>query len=339
MEFSTWTDAQLAGQRLMAGFDGTHMDAALEHLITGLRVGGLILFRRNITSPEQVAGLCRAAQACARGSGLPPLFIAIDQEGGQVARLGPPFTQFAGNPAMRDEADAARFAEITATELTAVGINMNLAPVVDVAPEGMDSIMAGRAFGSDPHAVARLGGTVIDGLQSRRIMAVAKHFPGIGRTTLDSHRDRPVLDADLAALEAFDLVPFRAAIDRRWPGSCSSHILYSRLDPEWPASLSVRIARDLLRRRLGFKGIVITDDLEMGAIDPALRIRQPPSARCSEGGHRHVVLICRSVEKLETAYTLMARKIGESVKRREQAETAAARIMTLKSMYLAKEND
>ena len=218
MEFSTWTDAQLAGQRLMAGFDGTHMDAALEHLITGLRVGGLILFRRNIASPEQVAGLCRAAQACARGSGLPPLFIAIDQEGGQVARLGPPFTQFAGNPAMRDEADAARFAEITATELTAVGINMNLAPVVDVAPEGMDSIMAGRAFGSDPHAVARLGGTVIDGLQSRRIMAVAKHFPGIGRTTLDSHRDRPVLDADLAALEAFDLVPFRAAVDRAVAG-------------------------------------------------------------------------------------------------------------------------
>jgi len=337
MEFSTWTDAQLAGQRLMAGFDGTHMDAALEHLISGLRVGGLILFRRNITSPEQVAELCRAAQACACGSGLPPLFIAIDQEGGQVARLGPPFTQFAGNPAMRGEADAARFAEITATELAAVGINMNLAPVVDVAPEGIDSIMAGRTFSSDPHAVAQLGGTVIDGLQSRRIMAVAKHFPGIGRTTLDSHHDRPLLDAGLAALEAFDLVPFRAAIEKQVAGVMLSHILYSRLDPEWPASLSVRIARDLLRRRLGFKGIVITDDLEMGAIIRhygfTAAIRQVLRADID------TALICRSVEKLETAYTLMARKIGESVKRREQAETAAARIMTLKSMYIAKEND
>jgi len=332
MEFSTWTDEQLAGQRLMAGFDGTHMDQALEHLIAGLRVGGLILFKRNIASPEQIAGLCRAAQACARGSGLPPLFIAIDQEGGQVARLGPPFTQFAGNPAMRDAADAARFAEITATELAAVGINMNLAPVVDVAPEGIDSIMAGRAFGSDPHTVARLGGTVIDELQSRRIMAVAKHFPGIGRTTLDSHRDRPVMDTDLAALEAFDLVPFRAAVERTVAGIMLSHILYTRLDHKWPASLSPRIARDLLRKRLGFNGIVMTDDLEMGAVERHYgfdaAVRQVLKADID------VVLICRSREKLDHAFGVMVGTIGKSETLRRRAEASAARIMALKTLYL-----
>jgi beta-N-acetylhexosaminidase len=320
MEFSTWTDEQLAGQRLMAGFDGTDMDAALEHLIAGLRVGGLILFKRNIASPEQIAGLCRAAQACARGSSLPPLFIAIDQEGGQVARLGPPFTQFAGNPAMRDEADAARFAEITATELAAVGINMNLAPVVDVAPEGIDSIMAGRAFGYDPHAVAR------------RIMAVAKHFPGIGRTTLDSHRDRPVLDVDLTALEAFDLVPFRAAVDRAVAGIMLAHILYTGLDPKWPASLSPRIARDLLRKRMGFKGIVMTDDLEMGAIERHygfdVTMRQVLKADID------VVLICHSREKLDRAFGVMVGKIGKSETIRRAAEASAARIMALKTHYL-----
>jgi beta-N-acetylhexosaminidase len=209
---------------------------------------------------------------------------------------------------------------------------MNLAPVVDVAPQGIDSIMAGRAFGSDPRGVARLGGTVIDGLQSRRILAVAKHFPGIGRTTLDSHRDRPVLDADLAALEAFDLVPFRAAVDRAVAGIMLAHILYTRLDPKWPASLSPRIARDLLRKRLGFKGIVMTDDLEMGAIERHYgfdaAVRQVLKADID------IVLICRSREKLEHAFALMVGKIGRSETLRRRAEASAGRSMALKTHYL-----
>ena len=332
MDVQSWSEEKLAGQRLMAGFEGTRLSAGLEHLIADIKVGGLILFKRNAQSPPQLAELCSSSQRCARDCGQPPLFIAIDQEGGPVARLGPPFTQFPGNPPITNKAEATRFAEITAAELASVGINMDLAPVLDVVPDGFDSIMVKRAFGSNPDEVGRLGETVIEGLQSRGIMAVAKHFPGIGRTTLDSHLDLPVLDADLPSLEGYDIIPFRAAIEKQVAGVMLSHILYSRLDPEWPASLSVRIARGLLRRRLGFKGLVITDDLEMGAIIRhygfTSAIRQVLRADID------TALICHSAEKVETAHALMTRKIGESVKRREQAEAAAARIMTLKSTYL-----
>jgi beta-N-acetylhexosaminidase len=332
MDFKSWPAEQLAGQRLMAGFEGKHLDRPLRGLIADLKLGGLILFKRNVESPRQLAGLCGAVQRYARDCGLPPLFIAIDQEGGPVARLGPPFTQFPGNPAIRAAADAERFARITAFELAWVGINMNLAPVLDAAPEGFESIMARRAFGSDPRQVARLGQAVIAGLQAGGIMAVAKHFPGIGRTRLDSHFDLPRLDADRSSLEAYDLIPFQAAIGEPVAGIMLSHILYPRLDPQWPASLSPVIAHDLLRQRMGFAGLILTDDLEMGAIarhfgfDAA--IRQVLRAQID------VVLICRSEKKLRRAHAVMARKVGTSEKRRAAAEAASARILAMKSHYL-----
>jgi beta-N-acetylhexosaminidase len=332
MDFSAWPEDKLAGQRLMAGFEGKRLDRDLQGLIADLRVGGLILFKRNVESPQQLADLCRSAQDWARECGLPPLFVAIDQEGGQVARLGPPFTQFPGNPAMRDAPHATRFARITAAELAAVGINMNLAPVLDAVPRGSDSIMAQRAFGADAQWVARLGAAVIAELQTRGVMAVAKHFPGIGRTRLDSHIDLPFLDADLGSLQDYDLIPFRAAIQQQVAAVMLSHTLYRQLDPQWPASLSKSIARDLLRKRMGFKGVVLTDDLEMGAITRHYglnaAIRQVLRADID------VALICRSAEKLRQAHALMVRKIGQSEERRSRAEAAAGRIMALKALYL-----
>ena len=259
----------MAGQRLMVGFDGTVFSDDLKFLIGTLQVGGLILFSRNLTSPEQIRQLCRDCQACADRFGLPPLFIAIDQEGGQVARLKPPFTQFAGNPAMKHPEDAVYFARVTAMELKHLGVNMNMAPVLDVAPDGVDSIMAGRAFGSDPGWVASMGMTVIDHLQQRGIMAVAKHFPGIGRTVLDSHLALPDLDVDAKALTGFDLIPFQSAIQGNVAGIMLSHIRYTGIDPVWPASLSPAITADLLRRKMAYDGVVMTDDLDMGAIKPS----------------------------------------------------------------------
>jgi beta-N-acetylhexosaminidase len=192
--------------------------------------------------------------------------------------------------------------------------------------------MAKRAFGSDPERVAQLGALVIEGLQSRRIMAVAKHFPGIGRTTLDSHLDLPVLDADLPSLERFDFIPFRTAIEKQVAGVMLSHIFYTGLDPEWPASLSPRIARGLLRKRLGFNGIVLTDDLEMGAVtrhcDFKTAVRQALRADVD------TVLICRSAEKLEAAHRRMTRKIGESEALRRRGEQSVGRIMALKAAFL-----
>jgi len=265
MEADTFTIEQLAGQRLMLGFDGTTLNADLKNLITTFKVGGLILFTRNIESPDQLRRLCSDVQDYAADCGQPPLFIAIDQEGGQVARLKAPFTEFPETPPLNSSAAADSFARITAAELKEMGINMNMAPVMDVNDPQVDSIMVKRAFSHDPDLVSEIGVAVINGLQVHQVMAVAKHFPGIGRTTLDSHLDQPVLEAGPEKL-ATDLIPFSAAIANQVAGIMLSHIVYKALDPDLPASLSARIAHDLLRSRMGYECLVLTDDLDMGAI-------------------------------------------------------------------------
>jgi beta-N-acetylhexosaminidase len=332
MDISAWSAEKLAGQRLMAGFEGLRLNAAVKRLIADRKVGGLILFKRNVETPAQLIELTHSAQAFARNNGQPPLFIAIDQEGGRVARLGPPFTQFPKTPPAANAEEAARFAAVTAHELASIGVNMNLAPVLDVAPEGFASVMAARSFGPDPQHVARLGAVIINGLQSRRILAVAKHFPGIGRTTLDSHLDLPLMDADLTSFERYDFIPFRSAIANAVAGVMLSHIVYRQLDSDWPASLSRRIVRDLLRKRLGFEGITLSDDLEMGAISRCCAfttaIRQTLRADID------MILICHSAEKIRQAHALMTRKLEASEKLRRRGEQSAHRILGLKRAYL-----
>nr|WP_306304163.1 glycoside hydrolase family 3 N-terminal domain-containing protein [Desulfosarcina cetonica] len=251
----TPTIETIAGQRLMVGFDGTGFNDDLQFLIETLKVGGLILFSRNLETPTQIAQLCRDCQAAAARRGLPPLFIGIDQEGGLVARLkAPHFTVFPGNPSMRHVDDAAAFARVTADELHSIGVNMDMAPVLDVAPKEIDSVMVRRAFGSDPAWVARLGRTVIEGLQQRGIMAVGKHFPGIGRTVLDSHLALPDLDIDEKTLAAFDLVPFKAAMAADVAAMMLSHIRFTAIDPLWPASLSPAVLVTCCAANWDFKG-------------------------------------------------------------------------------------
>lgn len=178
---------ETAGQRLMLGFDGIDLNDDLRHLIKDFGAGGLILFKRNIETPDQVKALCDSCRAYAKACGLPPLFIAVDQEGGTVARLREPFTLFKGNPYIETLEDARHFAAVTARELKSIGVNMNFAPVLDVAGDHEDSIMRGRAFKGSPERVAVLGTEVIRTFQKNGILAVAKHFPGIGRTIKDSH--------------------------------------------------------------------------------------------------------------------------------------------------------
>ncbi|WP_231717142.1 glycoside hydrolase family 3 N-terminal domain-containing protein [Desulfosarcina ovata] len=323
----------MAGQRLMVGFDGTAFNADLKYLIENLKVGGLILFSRNLETPEAIAQLCRDCQAAAADHGLPPLLIGIDQEGGLVARLKAPFfTEFAGNPAMRTTADAVDFARVTAGELHAIGVNMDMAPVLDVAPQGIDSIMAERVFGSDPQWVASMGRTVIEQFQQRGIMAVGKHFPGIGRTVLDSHLALPDLDIDLQALTDFDLVPFRAAIAAGVAGMMLSHIRYTGVDPVWPASLSPAVTADLLRRQLGYQGVVMTDDLDMGAIKPAYDIATAIDQVLL--ADVDIALICHKGPDIQTACDRIRKRLTDDARLRTLGQRSLERILTLKRDYL-----
>lgn len=332
MKTATLSTEQQAGQRLMVGFEGTGLNEDLKDLINRLKIGGIILFAENLKSPDQIKELCRSIQDYAKICQQPPLFIAVDQEGGQVARLQEPFTIFPGNPHMKTEEDAVHFAEITAAELNQVGINMNMAPVMDVSPEGSGSIMAERTFGDNPAWVSRLGVRVIEHLQLNNIMAVAKHFPGIGRTTLDSHMDMPVLHDDLSVMEDFDLIPFEAGIQNRVSGVMLSHIFYTKLDPQWPASLSPQIANNLLRKQMGFDGLVLTDDLDMGAIskhyDIHTAIHQILAADID------LTLICHKGPTIEIAFEEILKEMTDSPELKARGIESMERIMEAKRRYL-----
>jgi beta-N-acetylhexosaminidase len=331
MTIDTFSDEQLAGQRLMVGFEGQTFNDDLRELIGNLYVGGLILFAPNIANPDQLQRLCRDCQSFAARCSQPPLIIAVDQEGGPVARLkAPHFTEFAGNPTMRDEDDARAFARITASELSTAGINMDMAPVMDVAPDDRSGIMADRVFGNHPDHVARMGTALIETLQAGGVMAVAKHFPGIGRTILDSHLDLPIFQEDLAAMAPIDLPPFRAAIDHRVAGIMLSHILYEKIDPQWPASLSPVIARDLLRRQMGYQGVTMTDDLDMGAIVHHFDIRTV--TRQVVAAEIDFALICHKGPRIQEGWDEM---LAQTRRAPEPARESVQRILNLKQSYLS----
>lgn len=333
MNISDFSMEQIAGQRLMAGFDGTELTHELMFLIDTLKIGGLILFSGNVKTPGQIKNLCDSAQAYARSCNQPPLIISIDQEGGQVARLKEPFfTRFSGNPDMKSEKDAVIFAQTTAKELLGVGINMNMAPVIDVTPEGIKSIMAGRAFGCDPYWVSKMGVAVIENMQANKLMAVAKHFPGIGRTVPDSHLELPILDAELYDLESFDLIPFYTAIRHNVSGIMLSHILYAKIDEKWPASLSKKIARELLRDHMGYEGIVMTDDLDMGAIKNNYDIKTVIKQILDAG--IDMALICHTGPNIEYSYEEILKNMRDSKEIETEAEKSVRRILLYKEKYL-----
>lgn len=332
MDIAAFSDEQSAGQRLMVGFDGTELNPDLKFLIKNLLVGGIVLFARNLINPDQIKRLCSSIQEYARSCGQPPLFISIDQEGGKVARLKEPFTQFPGNPKMKGPEDAIHFARVTAAELTEIGVNMNLAPVLDVVPQGVASVQANRVFGHDPLWVSELGTVVIDHLQANNIMAVAKHFPGIGRIILDPHDEISDLDIDADAMQTTDLFPFKTAIENNVAGIMLSHICYPKMDAKWPASLSAAIAHDLLRKQMGYHGVIMTDDLDMGAIkkhyDIKTVLRQILSADID------IALICHKGPDIENAFEeiLDAQNRSQSIK--AKGMKSLERIMNLKSKYL-----
>jgi beta-N-acetylhexosaminidase len=257
----------LAGQSLMLSFDGDALSRELADLVARVRPCGVILFARNITGPAQLHQLCGELQALARGLGLPPLLIGIDQEGGVVSRLPAPFVVPPSPEAQAVAgAGAAREAAlITGRQLRAHGVNLNFAPAIDVSVDRDNPVIGIRGFGPDAETVARLGVEALAGYAEAGVIAAAKHFPGHGDTNLDSHLALPVVPHGRARLDAVELLPFRAAIAAGVPAIMAAHVVFSALDAR-PATLSPALLRGLLRAELGFDGLIITDALDMAAI-------------------------------------------------------------------------
>nr|MBP7355585.1 beta-N-acetylhexosaminidase [Longilinea sp.] len=254
------------GQVMIIGFDGTTLTPELKAMITEYHVGGVILFARNVESPEQVARLCNDLQQAATESGHPGLLIAIDQEGGRVARLteAKGFTEFPGAMAIGATGspdNARQVAAAMAAEMRAVGINVDFAPDLDVNNNPQNPVIGVRSYGSEPQQVAAFGTAAIEGLQAGGVLAFGKHFPGHGDTGTDSHVALPQVAHPLERLETVEFVPFEAAIRANVAGIMSAHVTFPAIDatPGTPANVSSKVLTDLLRQEMQFTGLVVTD--------------------------------------------------------------------------------
>jgi len=258
----------LVGQGMLLRPHGTAVTPSLLDAMAQVRPGGVILFADNIVSPSQLHELVGTLQDHARTLGLPPLLVAIDQEGGIVSRLPDPWLTVPSQMAQGatgDPATAKVCAGITGRQLRAMGITVNLAPVLDVNSDPRNPVIGTRAFGDDPALVARFGIAAVEGYREAGVIATAKHFPGHGDTAVDSHIGLPVVRKDRDQLDAVELAPFAAAIAAGVPAIMTSHILFPALDGAQPATISRRILADLLRGEMGFAGVIMTDALEMRA--------------------------------------------------------------------------
>ncbi|MGA3085064.1 MAG: glycoside hydrolase family 3 N-terminal domain-containing protein [Thermodesulfobacteriota bacterium] len=327
---------ELVGQLFMVGFEGTSFNSDLNFFLKKLHIGGVILFKRNIQDPFQLTDLCRDLQEKAMEDSSLPLLISIDQEGGSVARLSPPFTQFESQSVMassEDPEDSIRhFAQTQTRELKLIGINMNLCPVLDVNSRGPEELMASRSYGPDPWQVARLGALCIQEFQQAGIISCAKHFPGIGDTDLDSHQDLPIQLKEKSELEKVELIPFKEAVKILSGAVMISHVRYPAYDRQYPASLSQAIITGLLRQTLGFEGLVMTDDLEMGAIGKHYEIEEALLLAFKAGVD--CLLICHTPEKIEKGYFFLLNKIKKGAISEDLFKKSLMRILTLKQEYL-----
>jgi beta-N-acetylhexosaminidase len=263
---------QKVGQLMSIAFRGNKITPAVEAMIRQRGASGLVLRAENFEDAAALKKLCADLQAIARDAKQPPLLIALDQEGGPVIRVGKGMTILPGEMALAATPDPLAAIEaanaIAAQELTAAGVRWNLAPVADVNDEPRNPIIGNRSFGSDPQRVAQLVARSVAVYKAQKMLPTAKHFPGHGSTTTDSHTGLPEIDADRARLDSVELVPFRAAIAAGVEAIMSAHIVVPALDatPSLPVTLSKKVMTDLLRDELGFRGLIVSDDLEMGAL-------------------------------------------------------------------------
>lgn len=324
----------IIGQCFIVGIPGPRLDDRTRDILTDIRPGGVILFARNYTDLETLRTLCDDLHALDHDN--PPL-VALDHEGGRVHRLRAPFTHFppatrigeTGEPRLAFEVGAA-----LGHELRNVGIDIDFAPVLDVFSNPDNTVIGDRAFGSDPQRVAEFGCALAAGLRSAGVLPCGKHFPGHGATLLDSHDALPCDERPQARLEALDLPPFKAAIAQDVEMLMTSHVVYPAIDPEWPASLSPVVMHDLLRQRLGFRGVIVSDDLEMGAIARTSSLEDASVQALAAGAD--MVLICHSLDRASPARDACERALNDGRLRNTRLREAHDRIRRLKRRFAAR---
>ena len=315
------------GQILIVGFDGTEMSSRLSSLLTRLQPAGVILFARNIKSPGQTWQLMRECQKCVAT----PLFTCVDLEGGTVDRFR---DSLGAAPSAADVFDTGdrklfrRHGEIIGENCRSLGFNVNFAPVLDLAFEASRSVMDSRAVSADPGETISYAREFLAGLRAAKVMGCGKHFPGLGEGKLDSHRELPVIDKSLKRLWTEDLLPYRA-LRGQLPFVMISHVAFPEVTRERiPASLSKVWITDILRKRIGYRKLIVSDDLEMGGVLAAAPIGEAAVEFSRAGGD--LCLICHREDYILQAYDSLVKTAERDSKFARRVAESARRVLSFK---------
>lgn len=318
------------GQMVMIGIQGTKVDDDSLYMLNQYHMGGVILFDRNMESPEQVKQLTSDLQA--QSNEKIPLFIGIDEEGGDVVRMAEKLTPAPSQKeigATGDIEQAKTWAIKTAKSLKDMGINVNFAPVADVGSNDK------RSYSTDANTVIDFVRAATKGYQQENIIYSLKHFPGIGKGKVDSHIDSSSIDVAKEVLMTEDILPFKTIINENKPEDyfiLVSHLKYPALDEEYPASLSSKIMIDLLRNELGYKGIIITDDMEMGAVANHNDFRSIGVNAVKAGAD--IVLVCHEYEHQQEVYLGLLDAVNSGEISQERIDESIKRIIKVKLLHL-----
>lgn len=317
------------GQLMVVGFQSSDPDEHIEKMIKDYHVGGVILFDRNMDSPSQVAELTNQLQDMAYTTGHQiPLTFSVDQEGGSIVRMRKSFSVLPSQQVLGkkgDEEEIRNVAVRTGEQLAAMGFTINFAPVLDLSET--DS----RSFGNDPHLTGQYGSEVIKGLVEGGVTATVKHFPGNGRSNVDPHEDTSSVEANQIELENSDIYPFKKVIEELNHDDffvMVTHIKYPAYDKENPASISSIIMHDLLRERLGYTGIVVTDDLEMGAVNKYFTYEDLGCQAVASGAD--MLLVCHTEENQKKVFNGILNGVHSGKISEERIDEAVQRILTHK---------
>jgi beta-N-acetylhexosaminidase len=323
---------QIVGQLLVIGFDGTEISPRLTSLLSKIQPAGVILFARNITGAEQAHRLLHECQRCVAT----PLFTCVDLEGGQVDRfrnlLGPA-PSAADVFATGDRGLFRKHGRVIGENCRALGFNVDFAPVLDLAFEASRKVMSSRAVSADPKRVIGYAREFLLGLREAGVLGCGKHFPGLGEGKLDSHHELPVIQKSFKKMWAEDLVPYRT-LRRQLPFVMVSHAAYPEVTGDAaPASLSKKWITDILRKRIGYNGIVASDDMEMGAVQKFAAIEESVVRHIRAGGD--LVLICHSEELITRGYEALVRAAETDARFRARIAESAARVSKVKKSLVA----
>jgi beta-N-acetylhexosaminidase len=325
-----------AGQLLTFGFDGTEVSAELSSQLKELKPGGIILFARNIETPRQTHALLKAAQKLAGGQTGVPLFRCVDMEGGTVDRLK---DITAPAPSVQDVVQSGykpfyrEHGRLIGSEVRALGFNVDFAPVLDLRLDASLGVLGSRTVSSDAKDTAGYAKEFLRGLKDAGVAGCGKHFPGLGEGKLDSHKALPVVHKGWKALWDEDLLPYRL-LNKQLPFVMVAHCAFPEVTGERvPASISKKWIGEVLRKKIGYAGLVVSDDLEMGGVLKVATIEEAAVGTVQAGADMY--LVCHNRELVHRAYEAILKEAERSSRFRAKVETAAKRILTAKKRWPA----